>query len=36
MQILPLAQYGSADDYPGYLDGYSGGSMHTWQVLWVR
>ncbi len=36
MQLLPLEQYGDEADYPGYLDGYSGGSMHTWQVLWMR
>jgi len=36
MQLLPLEQYGTEQDYPGYLDGYSGGSLHTWHVLWVR
>jgi hypothetical protein len=36
MQILPLDQHGDAEENPGYLDGYSGGSLHIWQVLWVR
>jgi hypothetical protein len=37
MQVVPLKQFESAEDYPGYLEGYSRlGGVHTWQVLWLR
>jgi len=35
-QIVPVVQYVTADDYPGYLEGYGGHNLHTWQSLWVR
>jgi hypothetical protein len=35
--VVPLKQFESAEDYPGYLEGYSRlGGVHTWQVLWLR
>ncbi len=36
MQIVPLQQYSSSSSYPGYLEGYEGQNVHTWQVLWVQ
>ena len=36
MQIVPLTQYGTSSTHPGYLEGYQGQNVHTWQVLWAR
>ena len=33
MQVVPLIQYGNSS---GYLEGYNGTNVHTWQSLWVR
>ncbi|MEY3209795.1 MAG: hypothetical protein RIT28_276 [Pseudomonadota bacterium] len=35
MQVVPLVQYGSSSQYPGYLEGYGGPNVHVWQSLWV-
>ena len=32
MQVVPLRTYSSS----GYLEGYNGTNVHTWQSLWVR
>ena len=37
MQVVPTLQYGTAANFPGYLDGYGGtGNTHVWQSLWIH
>lgn len=37
LQIIPINQYGSTIDFPGYVDSYdSSGNVHQWQSIWFR
>ncbi|MGC6508788.1 MAG: MopE-related protein [Myxococcota bacterium] len=37
MQVVPINQFGSTVDFPGYVDSYlTSGGVHQWQSIWFR